>query len=1412
MYTAAVSGAASGPIPERLGRYQVIRRLGAGGMAEVFLAKSTGAEGIEKILVVKRVLPTFARSAKFIAMFLEEAKIATRLNHPNIVQVYAFEQVKDEFLLAMEFVDGLDLGRLVAAARRQGSRIPYAIAAYATMEVARGLDCAHKRKDERGEPMEIVHRDVSPQNVLLSHEGIVKIADFGIAKARMVSEDTGVIKGKFGYMSPEQARGDRVDQRSDVYSLGVLLAELLMNRPMYPGQHGLDVLEKVRSGQVTQPADVDPAVPKGLAEIVRKALAFDREDRYETARQLSSAVGTWLHGCDEMVDGETLERFIGEMVPREATSPDAGAAPEPSGRTDATIASAVANAEREHRERRHVVVVAGRVRAGSRPSMLGEEAARVLADIAYKSDAVLSWPDGAGRDHFRFILCLRRASVHDPLASMTLGLDVVDALQGLSVDLIDPLSASLGVSRGVGSTVRDQRGRLIRYEPVGAVLAVAERLSEEGAPGEILVAGEVYRLVRRVFSFDEDAGEVEVDTQGSGTGTRGLRTHRLRGARTREERAADARSIGAGAGLIGRDEELRAFAEAYGEAVDQRHSVYLALTGDLGVGKTALISAAIDSLDPKPRLLHAECAFGSIDVPFATTADVVREALGIDDDLGRDEACAAIDTWAGAAIADDEQREAVTTGLELLLVPGVDDGADPAERPGQIRRACRILLGALAAQKPLLMWIDALQWADRPSLELFASLATSNDGVPLLAAFSTRPDPRTEVVLAGLPHIEVGELPDAERRRLITSRFDGAQVPGDVAQAIVERAGGNPFFVVELVEALVDRGVVTITGEGKDRRVVRKPGVPIALPTTLEGVIAARLDELPDAERRAIRWRAAAGAGMGPAALQKTTGTDFSDALNALEARGFVSRAHGDTYRFPSAVVRHVAYETTDDADREAMHQQIGAWLSVQRVAAPPARVARHLERAGDLAAAADAYLQAAARARAVYSNREALRFFARALTLLPPKAPGRFYAHEAREQILRGMGSHREQQLELEALRSSAKQNGDPAMVAMAMNRSARFELDNSRTLGVADYLENALSCAAEAEDKGGEVEALRLSAQLARETDNVPRALEFCDQALARCGLDRSLLAARGSVLVQKAEIVRRLGGVHAAIDANAEAIVIFRRLAIKRNESMALNGLGIALASLGEFEDASVVIRASIGIDREIGDSMHLGRKLSNVGQLNAELGEVELALEFLERADEVMEVIRDDGGRADALCAMAELVLETLEEPDRAAENLDRARRIAERTEDRYDQARERMVRASLEQVTGRLEQAEEAAGQAVSYAATAGIIVYQLLAQARLAEILALRGKVEEARRTITDVRGTIGARGPIERGERVHLALARALECLGDETDARLAYANAYKVVELRLSQIRSPQVRERYLETPVVRSIRGAL
>ncbi len=1398
------------PPPESLGRYRVVRRLGAGGMAEVFLAKTTGAEGIEKVLVVKRVLPGFARSVKFISMFIDEAKVAMRLNHPNIVQVYAFEQVRDELVLAMEYVDGLDLGRLLSAARRQGRRIPHDLCAFIVSEIAKGLDYAHNRKDESGVPMEIVHRDVSPQNVLISYDGVVKVADFGIARARLVSEDTGVIKGKFSYMSPEQARGQRVDRRSDVYSLGVLLAELLMNRTMYPGQQGMEVLEQVRDGRFTRPRQVDPNVPLELEQVVLRATSFDREERYQTARSLAGVLSRWLHEQDEILDSADLERFIVEIAPREVTSPEGRTGETPG--SSQTQASLARGPGRELRERRNVVVVHGQLRGEPEPDERGRFvstlAARVLDDIAYKYHAILDWPEGAGQRHFRYLIGLGRVSVDDPLHATRLAMDVLDALSGLSADLLAPLHASIGLSRGIVATVRAHGGRL-RYEPIEGVFEVARELAEAGQAAEILASGEVYRLARRAFSFDDEKVR-EISPTVTQSGPPRFRAYRLRGARTREERAAEALAVAGDVGLFGRANEIQALRAAYKEIVSARRSAYLAIFGELGVGKSALIAAALGSFVPDPRLLRVDCVFGSAEVPYAAVAELVREACGIGDDTSPEQARALLEQTL-SRILPAEQLGATREALEPLIGSAPGAPMDPADRSASLIRAVRRLLGGLAVRGPLVVWIDAVQAADAPSLSLMVRLLSQTYEAPLMVIVAGRDDEHIEEHLGGIPRIELEELGDEDRRALIAARFGDASVPHEIQQAIVHRAGGNPFFLIELIDALMDRGVVSIETESKGtKRVVRRAGAPFALPTTLEDVIAARLAELPEQERHALRWLAVVGPGLRAHELRVMSGEELDAELGALEERGLIQPRAGGGLFFPSAVLRHVAYESIDASDRVRMHRMVATYLARLDVPVPPARLAFHREQAGDRAAAAEAYLAAGHAAHAMYSHQEAMRFFGRVLALLPPHAPLAFEAHEAREHILRALGRRDEQRQELEAMRALAERSRDGHRVAVAFNRLARFDLDAARPAGVDAMLRRALDAAIEGDDKSSEIEALRLLGQLRRDQGDVSGAVEALDRALVRAGLDPEYLAARGQTLVQKAILLWRAGQIDSSLEASGESVVIFRRLGLKSPEAYALSSLGVALAHKGAFEDAIQVMRASILLDREVGDRLHLGRKVSNVGQLYAELGDVDNALAFLQRALDVFAIVDDQSGQSDALCALAEVLSEQVGDLDTARGVLADARALAERIQDPYDLAHVCLVETAMCLARDEPATAERIARDAHSHARAAAARGYELLALAARAEALARSGRGGEAVRLASQVQTAVeGRRDLVERAERIHLHLAVACTQAGELEMAERSLIDARAVVEGRLERIQDSRLRDRYLESNLVQSIR---
>jgi serine/threonine-protein kinase len=281
---------------ETYGRYQLLKKLATGGMAQIYLARQAGLEGFEKLVVVKRILPHLAENEDFITMFLDEARIAARLNHPNIVQIFDLGAQDDTFFIAMEYIHGEDVRRVWKQAERLGSNIPLPLILRMIIEACNGLDYAHKKADQSGRPLNIVHRDISPQNILVSFEGHVKVVDFGIAKAadQATVTKSGVLKGKYSYMSPEQAGGEPLDCRTDTFALGVVLYELLTGSRLFKRSNDIQTLNAVMECKVDPPSMLSGRSPPELDAIVMKALAKKREDRYAEARLLGAALEEFL--------------------------------------------------------------------------------------------------------------------------------------------------------------------------------------------------------------------------------------------------------------------------------------------------------------------------------------------------------------------------------------------------------------------------------------------------------------------------------------------------------------------------------------------------------------------------------------------------------------------------------------------------------------------------------------------------------------------------------------------------------------------------------------------------------------------------------------------------------------------------------------------------------------------------------------------------------------------------------------------------------------------------------------------------------------------------------------------------------------------------------------------------------------
>ena len=1442
------------PPPKRLADFEIIRRLGAGGMAEVFLAKKRGAEGTFKLLVLKRILPAYGSSRRFRTMFAEEAQLATRLNHPNIVQVYDFQDYGEEGqLLSMEYVEGPDLRKLMRSAQAKGQRIPPYVAAYIIAEVAKGLHYAHERKDEAGKPIDIVHRDVSPQNILMSFDGGVKIADFGIASANLFREEPGVLKGKTAYMSPEQARAERVSRRTDIYSLGVVFHELLTARPLHGAAEGQELLEAVRAGVVEPPSTYVRELPAELEEVVMRALAKNPDQRFQTARDMAAAVTRALFQKQQLVDSHVLETVLSELVTREHTSPgvEPGSnlpsdAPQGSEALDdlgsvALIpgtASGAANEEstgpgrarRVGREVRHVAVVTLRLHGFDQLAVsLGRpQAARVLeqlrstlGEVAFRRGARFAWdhqraigPDSAGfATAARALVGLMANPARAPLDAVWLAIDVHEVIRGASEDLPVGLSASVGIVRGIATGERDRAGHLIQHALQEPANHLADLLGDHAPPGVSWVAGGLYRLVRRDFVWG-DAPTIKIEDAARLSLPQDMRIYSLLRPHTRQEKL-DEMAL-APNDLIGRDAELADLHAAYygvvgsGQAPGQVSA--RVIYGEMGIGKTALLAAFLNELPPDARILRVESSPALSEVPFATISEWIRELTGTRIDQPFEQARDQITEALGEFAEEQEGAEIVLRMAELATgrVRQTVDDADVAETRQLIALGMRRFFARAAADAPLVVALDGLQWSDRPSLDLIVEFLRRSEPLSVLVILLSRPEDRVSAYIEGLVRVELKGLSAEHQLRLLQTRLGVSQGVRQVCADLLPRAGGNPFFLLEMVDALLERGLLEIRDrEGVQElvQVERLGDASLSLPSTLEQLIADRLNELPPEEQAVIEWLAVAGGPLGLSDLSVISGEDPADAVSRLAARG-LCELKSDTIDVRHPLTRDVAYRALERRRRVRMHRRLGEHLAGTALAKglTAAIVARHLARGNARNEAARFYLEAADAARASYQTQLAKRCYRRVIALVAEGDMRLLEAHEALESICRNQGRWRERRTHLSKLRALARHAKSAQWAAITLLRTAQFELDAGQLSKALSSSRRGEVVATQANSPVLEVQARTLMAEILHDIGDMQGALSAVDRALNTAEGNGVPARLRAEALRLRGTLLRRVGRVHEAVEAQAEAIAVFRQAGVRRMEARAKNSLAYALLVLGRFEDGIALALDAIRIDLAIGGRFQIAKTLSTIGECYASLGDLDRGLAYLRRAREAHERYGDRDSRADTLLSMAEILID-FGDIDGADTLVGDAGALTAVTGSAFDSVHEKILRALLARVRGDHSRAVMHAFDARQAAEAQAYVAFHFYAMA-----IEARARVDMGEEH-TGILLATTALGAIDTLQGSEYGLAtRALGCetlrVARSPQAEEMRERAARYARSLLEHIRDPSFRRSFVERKVVKDV----
>ena len=1184
---------------QQLAHYEILERLGVGGMGVVYKARDTR---LDRIVAFKVLSDHLLSDADAKERFLVEARAAAALDHPNICAIHEIGETDDgRFYISMQYYAGETLRQ-----RIDKGPIALPVALDIAAQISRGLVKAAEQ--------EIIHRDIKPANIMITADGTIKIVDFGLAKfAGTLVTKTGVGIGTVAYMSPEQTRGEKVDQRTDVWSIGVVLFEMLTGTRPYRGGSDQAVINAILNGKQDSLTKLLPALPDGVVIVVEHAMQIDPQKRYADAAAFLGDIEQLLNdpGCQVSFDSTP-------SLPAEG-------------------------------ERRRVTVVACSIGGFEAlfESLDSDEIETSLDTLREGFEAVVE-NYGGELHEFNEEQCVALFGV--PITHEDDQLRAVRASLEIREDnSIVPEGVTLGFAVGSEQVaIRAIESGERRYRVGGKVVRDTTRLATFAAAGEILIPPNLARVVE---AFVSTKGRDSVQLT---PGHEAMAPLAVLGesSQSHELQVTAPNSI---TRFVGRTSELGALSQALSDTKSGAGR-FITVIGDIGVGKSRLLLEFWESLkDDDVRSTVGRCQERGSLTPLLPFIDNVKDILGIDEgvaDNAHDEVVQKIRTLS------PQLENYVSLILQLLSIDS-DEFSLPSYLEGEdlktaLGEALISVFTLGSAGRPLVILLEDWHWADEGSKAVLFRLREMVSANPLLVIVTSRPTPSAERAMPSSDlHLELSPLGGAPAAELLSATLHGAEVPADLTDHIAEKTGGNPFFIEELCRTLLESGTIVIKN---NKAQLAKDIDRLLIPDTVQAVLKSRLDRLDPEAREVLRCAAVIGKEFGLELLSRVvpSRSRIKGALTTLQSAGLLQQTGlvpEPTYRFKHALTLDVTYESLLDRQRKERHALVGSAIEelfAEQADEHSAILAAHFAAAEDWDKAIPYGLAAATRAESLWRLPETVEMLFRTRRWIelsdkdvPEKHTMLVDVLLDLERHLEKLGRRDEQQTTIDELKVilpadvPTQERGEVCVrqgdlhTLLAHFADARQQFDEA--LLIAEQINDA--------ELGGKV--LRSLGHVLWRQGNYEAAIPWLEQAVdhARERADKSLLL---KDLCNLGRALRQCDQLDRAMEIGEEALQLSLETDSPLDKQYTHNYMGHLLRTMGRTDDAIAQFNEAAAESRAARTPAHEAFNKIGAAALYLEKGDLDVGLAAYEDAVQLSR--RAD--RADLLAQSLQLYAEAL----------------------------------------------------------------------------------------------------------------------------------------------------------------------